>query len=121
MTDDERRIVDAAFERIGRMVREIGDQYDIDEALDGIFESINLIAPGLPEELEKLTTTEIGNVLARFSMRASEIDLGLPGNTSEQSFLALAVSTEIRRRARLDQVTVMEWCRRERIRGFVND
>ena len=121
MTDDERRIVDAAFERIRQMVREVGDHYDIDEALDGIFEAVNLIAPGLPEELEKLTTTEIGNVLARFSMRARGADAGRAGNTPEQSFLALAVSTEIRRRARSDQVTVMEWCRRERIRGFVND
>lgn len=121
MTDDERRIVDAAFERIRRMVREIGDQYDIDEALDVIFESVNLIAPGLPEELQKLTTTEIGNVLAKFSARSRAAKQGGTGNTPEQSFLALAVSTEIRRRARLDRITVMEWCRRERIRGFVND
>lgn len=121
MADDDPGLIQSAFNRIERAIRNLDDQPDLDKALDDIFTAVNVIAPGLPQNLESLSTDEIGNVLARFSLRAENATEDQAGNTPEQTFLALAVTAEIRRRARLDGIPVLEWCRRERIRGFVTD
>ena len=86
-----------------------------------IFDAINKIAPGLPDHLHDLTTTEIGNILVRFHNRSRDATESEPGNTPEQIFLALMVTAEMWRRAQLDGMSVLEWCRRERIRGFVGE
>ena len=120
MTPDENRIVEAAFHRIAVAIENIDQAADIDEALADIFEAINKIAPGLTENLAGLTTDEIGNVLFRFSSTARNATETEPGNIPAQIFLALTVTAEMWRRAQLDGISVMEWCRRERVRGLID-
>ncbi len=121
MTDDEREIVRRAFQEIEDSIIQLELGGDIDAALQNIFESVNQIIPGMEDEMAKLTTNEIGNVLGRFYRRPEHATDDQPGNTPEQTFLAMVVVGEIKRRANQDGIGVMEWCRRERIRGFVND
>ena len=66
MTDDEREIVSRAFLQIEDAIIQVERAGDIDKALQDIFDAANQIAPGLADEVAKLTTTEIGNVLVRF-------------------------------------------------------
>ena len=121
MTDDEREIVRRAFLKIENSIIQLELTGDIDTALQNIFESVNQIAPGMGDEMANLTTDEIGNVLVRFYRRAERATADQPGNTPEQTFLAMVVVGEMKRRANQDGIPVMEWCRRERIRGFIND
>ena len=121
MTDDERKVVEAAFEAITDAIDSIESRDDIDAALETVFQSVEKIAPGFPELVHGLTTEEIGNVLARFAMRVDQATDGEAGNTPEQSFLAMVVLGEIHRRARLDGIAALEWARRERIRGFMHN
>ena len=121
MTDDEREIVRRAFQNIEDAIFQVESAGDIDKALQDIFDAVNQIAPGLSDKVAKFTTTEISNVLVRF-YRRSELATGdQSGNTPEQTFLAMVVVGEMKRRANLDGIGVLEWCRRERIRGFIDD
>ena len=121
MTDEEREIVRRAFLTIEDTIIQLETSQDMDQALQDIADAVNRIAPGLTDEVAKLTTTEIGNVLVNFYRRSEQATGEEPGNTPEQTFLAMVVVGEMKRRANLDGIGVMEWCRRERIRGFVND
>lgn len=121
MTDDESRIAQAAFDQIAYAIENIDQAEDIDAALANIFDAINKIAPGLPEQLHGLTSDEMGNILVRFYNRSRNATENEPGNTPMQIFLSLMVTAEMWRRAQLDGITVLEWCRRERIRGFVGE
>ena len=121
MTNEEREIVRRAFLTIEDAIIKVELAGDIDQALEDIADAVNRIAPGLTDEVAKLTTDEIGNVLVNFCQR-SELSVGdQPGNSPEQTFLAMVVIGEMKRRANLDGIGIMEWCRRERIRGFIND
>ena len=121
MTDDEEQIVNDAFQMIGTAISRIDGTDDIDAALDEICDAVNRIEPDLLLAAEQLTTDEIGDVLAAFSERSKRATQQLPGNTPEQTFLVMVVLGEVRRRAREDGLPALEWCRRERIRPFLND
>ena len=121
MTDDEREIVRRAFLNIEDAIIQVELSGDIDAALQNIFESVNQIAPGMGDAVAGLSTDEIGNVLVNFYRRAERATNDRPGNTPEQTFLAMVVVGEMKRRANQDGIPVLEWCRRERIQGFIND
>ena len=121
MTDDERAIVRQAFLNIEDAIIHVELSGDIDQALQDIFDAVNQIAPGLSDEVANLTTAEIGNVLVNFYQRADRATDDEPGNSPEQTFLAMVVVGEMKRRANQDGIAVLEWCRRERIRGFINE
>jgi hypothetical protein len=121
MTDDEEQIVNDAFQMIGTAISRIDGPGDIDAALDEICDAVNRIEPDLLLAAEQLTTDEIGDVLAAFSERSKRATQQLPGNTPEQTFLVMVVLGAIRQRARQDGLPALEWCRRERIRGFLKD
>ena len=121
MTDDEEQIVNDAFQMIGTAIGRIDGPGDIDAALDEICDAVNRIEPDLLLAAEQLTTDEIGDVLAAFSERSKRATQEQAGNTPEQTFLVMVVLGEVRRRAREDGQPALEWCRRERIRGFLKD
>ncbi len=121
MTDDEEQIVNDAFQMIGTAISRIDGPGDIDAALDEICDAVNRIEPDLLVAAARLTTDEIGDVLAGFSERSKRATQEQAGNTPEQTFLVMVVLGEVRRRAREDGQPALEWCRRERIRGFLKD
>ena len=121
MTDHDEQNVNDAFRMIDAAISRVGGNDDIDAALDEICDAVNRIEPDLLVAAGRLTTEEIGEVLAGFSTRSKRATQELPGNTSEQAFLAMVVLGEIGRRARQDGLPALEWCRRERIRGFLNN
>ncbi len=120
MTGDEERTGDA-FRMIEAAIGRTDGVGDIDGTLDEICEAINRIEPDLLVAAELPTTDEIGEVLAGFSERSIRATEDQPGNAPEQVFLAMVVLGEIARRARRDGVPALEWCRRERIKGFLKD
>ena len=119
--DNTEQTVDDAFEMIGRAINRIGDADDIDVALDDILDAVIRIDPYLLIAAEQLTTGEIGEVMAGFSTRSKHATEEMPGNTAEQAFLVMVLLGEIKRRSRRDGLTALEWCRRERIKGFLGD
>ena len=121
MAPGERDMVEAAFGRIGEAVTSIGEAADIDAALESIFHSVNQIAPGMDDAVATLTVEEMGNVLLRFHQRSLESTAEESGNSPEHIFLALAVTAEMWRRARQDGIGVMEWCRRARMKGLMDE
>ncbi len=119
--EDEANIIRDAFLMIETAIgRAVGGEA-IDAALDEICDALNLIEPALLAAAEDLSTAEIGGILAGFAQRSERASGNEPANTPEQSFLVMVTLGEIRRRARQDGVPTLEWCRRERIRGFLQD
>lgn len=119
---DNTNIIGDAFRMIEAAIGRADGGEGIDAALDAIGDALNLIEPALLAAAEDLSAAEIGETLAGFvqrSKRASGDDR--PGNTPEQAMLAMVALAEIRRRARQDGLPTLEWCRRERIRGFLHD
>ena len=121
MTDHELAIARQAFQRIEQAILQIDSARDVDQALQTVFESVNQIAPGLADEVAKLTTDEINNVLVRFHQRTERATCDQPGNSPEQMFLVMVVVGEMKRRANQDGIGVLEWCRRQRISGFIGE
>ena len=121
MTDDEENIVNAAFSMIEMAVARADRSGDIDAALEEIHDAVNLIEPALLVAAERLTTAEIGEALAGFAERSKRSTGDNPGNTSEETFVVMVALAEIGRRARHDGLPALEWCRRERIKGFLVD
>ena len=121
MTQNEREITEQAFQRIENAITRLEYSENIDQSLQDIHDAVNQIAPGLTDSVARLTTQEIGNVLMRFYQRSLDSTDDTPGNTPEQTFLAMVVVGEMKRRANQDGIAVLEWCRRERIRGFINE
>ena len=121
MTDHDEQNVDAAFRMIDAAISRVDGNDDIDAALDEICEAVNRIEPELLVAAGRLTTDEIGEVLAGFSKRSKRTTEEQQGNTSGQTFLVMVVLGEIGRRAKQDGQPTLEWCRRERIRWFLND
>ena len=114
--------ISSAFEAISRAVRNVENETDIEEALTAIFEAVEVIAPGITEVAHGLLNDEIEKALSDFHTRATQDKPdGEAGNTPEQTFLALVVMAEVKRRAAQDGLTALEWGQRERIRGFLND
>ena len=66
MKDDQERMVDDAFLMIQTAVSRVGGTDDIDGALDEIRHAVNQIEPQLLLAAKRLTTQEIGEVLAGF-------------------------------------------------------
>lgn len=115
--EDQANIIDAAFRMIETAIRRADGGEAIDAALDEICDALNLIEPALLAVAEDLSTAEIGEILAGFTQRSERA----PGNSLEQTLLVMVALGEIRRRARQDGLSTLEWCRRERIRGFLQD
>ena len=121
MKDDQERMVDHAFLMILTAISRVGGTDDIDGALDEIRDAVNQIEPQLLLAAKRLTTQEIGEVMAGFSERSHRAAGDQPGNSADQTFLAMVVLGEIGRRAGQDGLSVLEWCRRERIKGLWKD
>ena len=119
--EDEANIIDAAFRMIETAIGHADGGEAIDAALDEIHDALNLIEPTLLAAAEDLSAAEIGEILAGFARRSERATGNHPGNTAEQSLLVMVALGEIRRRARQDGLSTLEWCRRERIRGFLQD
>ena len=121
MKDDQNHITESAFVMIDNAINGIGELGDIDAVLDQIGDAVNRIEPELLVAAARLTTQEIGDTLAEFCARSARTTNEQPGNSPEQSFLAMVVLAEIKRRAGQDGLGVLEWCHRERIKGFLDD
>ena len=121
MKDDQERMVDGAFLMIQAAISRVGETVDIDGALDEIRHAVNQIEPQLLLAAKRLTTQAIGEVMAGFSERSHRAAGDQPGNSADQTFLAMVVLGEIGRRAGQDGLSVLEWCRRERIKSLWKD
>ena len=119
--EDEVNVIRDAFRMIEMAIGRADGGEAIDAALDEICDAVNLIEPALLAAAEDLSAAEIGEILAGFAERSEHATGNHPGNTPEQALLALVVLGEIRRRARQDGLPTLEWCRRERIRGGLQD
>ena len=117
--DHQADIITEAFRMIETAIGRADGGEGIDAALDEICDALNLIDPALLAAAESLTTDEIGEALAGFAERSKRTSGDHPGNTLAQTLRAMAALGEIRRRARQDGLPTLEWCRRERIRGFL--
>ncbi len=118
---DEASIIRDAFRMIEAAIARADGEEEIDTALDEICDAMNLIEPALLTAAGDLTTAEIGEILAGFARRSERASGSHLGNTREQALLAMVALGEIRRRAWQDGLPTLEWCRRERVRGFLQD
>lgn len=121
MTEDEQSAIEQAFRDIHAAISDIEGPHAVDGALDEIAGAIQIIAPGILDEVQTLSIADIASVLEQFSLRALDATEARAGNSVEQTFMALVLASEVRRRAQLDGITTLEWCRREQIRGFLDD